>query len=80
MLNRHGVKIGKDRINLVFMGMGEPFLNYDEFVRSVELLIKQIGIPESRMTVSTSGIEPAIRRFAQEPLRPKLALQPECSE
>jgi 23S rRNA (adenine2503-C2)-methyltransferase len=74
VLNRHGVKIGKDRINLVFMGMGEPFLNYDEFVRSVELLVKQIGIPESRMTVSTSGIEPAIRRFAQEPLRPKLAL------
>ena len=74
VLNRHGVKIGKDRINLVFMGMGEPFLNYDEFIRSVDLLVKQIGIPESRMTVSTSGIEPAIRRFAQEPLRPKLAL------
>jgi len=74
VLNRHGVKIGKDRINLVFMGMGEPFLNYDEFIRSVELLVKHIGIPESRMTVSTSGIEPAIRRFAQEPLRPKLAL------
>lgn len=74
VLNRHGIKIGKDRINLVFMGMGEPFLNYDEFMRSVEILVRQIGIPESRMTVSTSGIEPAIRRFAQEPLRPKLAL------
>ncbi len=74
VLNRHGIKIGKDRINLVFMGMGEPFLNYDEFIRSVQLLVKQIGIPESRMTVSTSGIEPAIRKFAQEPLRPKLAL------
>jgi len=74
VLNRHGVKIGKDRINLVFMGMGEPFLNYDSFIRSVEILVKHMGIPESRMTVSTSGIEPAIRRFAQEPLRPKLAL------
>jgi len=74
VLNRHGVKMGKDRINLVFMGMGEPFLNYDEFIRSVEVLVKHIGIPESRMTVSTSGIEPAIRRFASEPLRPKLAL------
>ena len=74
VLNRHGVKIGKDRINLVFMGMGEPFLNYDEFIRSVEILVKHIGIPESRMTVSTSGIEPAIRKFAHEPLRPKLAL------
>ncbi|WP_263365910.1 23S rRNA (adenine(2503)-C(2))-methyltransferase RlmN [Edaphobacter bradus] len=73
-LNRHGVKIGKDRINLVFMGMGEPFLNYDEFIRSVHLLVRSIGIPESRMTVSTSGIEPSIRKFAHEPLRPKLAL------
>src|SRR5215469_4125548 len=51
VLNRHGVKIGKDRINLVFMGMGEPFLNYDEFIKSVHLLVKSIGIPESRMTV-----------------------------
>jgi 23S rRNA (adenine2503-C2)-methyltransferase len=74
VLNRHGVKMGKDRINLVFMGMGEPFLNYDEFIRSVEILARHVGIPESRMTVSTSGIEPAIRRFALEPLRPKLAL------
>ncbi len=74
VLNRHGVKIGKDRINLVFMGMGEPFLNYDEFIKSVHLLVKQIRIPESRMTVSTSGIEPSIRRFATEPVRPKLAL------
>jgi 23S rRNA (adenine2503-C2)-methyltransferase len=33
-----------------------------------------MGLPESRMTVSTSGIEPAIRRFALEAVRPKLAL------
>jgi len=74
VLSRHGIRMGKDRINLVFMGMGEPFLNYVQFIRSVEVLVKHIGIPESRMTVSTSGIEPAIRRFAAEPLRPKLAL------
>lgn len=73
VLNRHGIKMGKDRINLVFMGMGEPFLNYDSFMASVRVLAG-IGIPESRMTVSTSGIEPAIRRFAQETMRPKLAL------
>jgi 23S rRNA (adenine2503-C2)-methyltransferase len=74
VLNRQGVKIGADRINLVFMGMGEPFLNYDQFIASVHLLARHIGIPDSRMTVSTSGIEPSIRRFANEPLRPKLAL------
>jgi 23S rRNA (adenine2503-C2)-methyltransferase len=74
VLNRHKVQIGKDRINLVFMGMGEPFLNYDNFMKSVLLLVEGIGIPASRMTVSTSGIEPAIRRFALETVRPKLAL------
>ena len=74
VLNRHVVQVGKDRINLVFMGMGEPFLNYDAFMAAVRLLVQQMGIPESRMTVSTSGIEPAIRRFALEPIRPKLAL------
>ena len=80
VLNRQRVRIGSgkgvetpSRINLVFMGMGEPFLNYDAFMRAVHVL-RGMGIPESRMTVSTSGIEPSIRRFAEEPVRPKLAL------
>jgi 23S rRNA (adenine2503-C2)-methyltransferase len=81
VLNRHGVQIGSargaktpDRINLVFMGMGEPFLNYDAFMAAVRVLVSEMGIPASRMTVSTSGIEPAIRRFAMETVRPNLAL------
>jgi 23S rRNA (adenine2503-C2)-methyltransferase len=74
VLNRHAIQIGKDRINLVFMGMGEPFLNYDAFMSSVRLLVEGIGIPESRMTVSTSGILPGIERFVTEDVRPKLAL------
>jgi len=74
VLNRHEIQTGKDRINLVFMGMGEPFLNYDEFMKSVRLLADGVGIPESRMTVSTSGILPGIERFAKEEVRPKLAL------
>ncbi len=74
VLNRHGIVVGQDRINLVFMGMGEPFLNYDEFMAAVRRLVEGIGIPESRMTVSTSGILPGIERFATETIRPKLAL------
>ncbi len=74
VLNRHQVRVGRDRINLVFMGMGEPFLNYDNFMAAVGLLVTGVGIPESRMTVSTSGILPGIERFAKETLRPKLAL------
>ncbi|MFT4114028.1 23S rRNA (adenine(2503)-C(2))-methyltransferase RlmN [Silvibacterium sp.] len=74
VLDRHKVRIGRDRINLVFMGMGEPFLNYDAFMDAVRLLVNEVGIAESRMTVSTSGIVPGIERFAEEPVRPKLAI------
>jgi 23S rRNA (adenine2503-C2)-methyltransferase len=74
VLKRHAVQIGRDRINLVFMGMGEPFLNYDAFMDAVRLLVEEVGIAESRMTVSTSGIVPGIVRFAEEKVRPKLAI------
>jgi len=74
VLKRQGAKIGRDRINLVFMGMGEPFLNYDEFMAAARLLVAEVGVAESRMTVSTSGIVPGILRFAAEKVRPKLAI------
>jgi 23S rRNA (adenine2503-C2)-methyltransferase len=64
----------EDRINLVFMGMGEPFLNYDNFMKAVRLLVNYVGIAESRMTVSTAGIVPRIHDFGLEPMRPKLAI------
>jgi 23S rRNA (adenine2503-C2)-methyltransferase len=74
VLKRQQVEMGRDRINLVFMGMGEPFLNYDAFMDAVRLLSDEVGIPVSRMTVSTSGIVPGILRFAGERVRPKLAI------
>jgi len=76
VLNRHAVEVGRDRVNLVFMGMGEPFLNYDNFMGAVRLLVREVGLSPQRMTVSTSGIVPGIERFAAEPLefRPKLAI------
>ncbi len=76
VLDRHGVEVGRDRVNLVFMGMGEPFLNYDSFMAAVRLLVVEVGLSPQRMTVSTSGIVPGIERFAQEPaeVRPKLAI------
>jgi len=64
----------EDRINLVFMGMGEPFLNYENFVRAARLLVGGVGIAERRMTVSTAGIVPRIRDFGEEKIRPKLAI------
>jgi 23S rRNA (adenine2503-C2)-methyltransferase len=74
VLRRHQVELGRDRINLVFMGMGEPFLNYDAFMDAVRLLVSEVGITTSRMTVSTSGIVPGIERFAKESVRPRLAI------
>jgi 23S rRNA (adenine2503-C2)-methyltransferase len=74
VLNDHEVKLDSERINLVFMGQGEPFLNYDAFMKAVRLLVEGVGIPESRMTVSTSGIVPRIEDFAAEKIRPKLAI------
>ena len=76
VLDRQKVEVGKDRVNLVFMGMGEPFLNYDNFMAAVRLLVEEVGLSPQRMTVSTSGIVPGIQRFAEEPqeVRPKLAI------
>jgi 23S rRNA (adenine2503-C2)-methyltransferase len=76
VFDRHNVQVGRDRVNLVFMGMGEPFLNYDNFMAAVRLLVTEVGLSPQRMTVSTSGIVPGIERFAQEPpeIRPKLAI------
>jgi 23S rRNA (adenine2503-C2)-methyltransferase len=73
-LRDQGVEPPLQRVNLVFMGMGEPFLNYDNFMKSVGLLAEGVGIPASRMTVSTAGIVPRIYDFAQESVRPKLAI------
>ncbi|MGB9236585.1 MAG: 23S rRNA (adenine(2503)-C(2))-methyltransferase RlmN [Terriglobales bacterium] len=74
VLRDQGVDPPMQRVNLVFMGMGEPFLNYENFMKAVRLLAEGVGIPESRMTVSTAGIVPRIHDFGQEPVRPKLAI------
>ena len=74
VLRDRNVSPPQDRINLVFMGMGEPFLNFENFTKAVRLLAKGVGIPESRMTVSTAGIVPRIYDLGEEKVRPKLAI------
>lgn len=74
VLNDRRVDMERQRINIVFMGMGEPFLNYPEFMKAVHLLVEGVGFSESRMTVSTSGIVPRIHDFGTETVRPKLAI------
>ncbi len=74
VLKERDAEPGRDRINLVFMGQGEPFLNYDAFMKAVRLLVEGVGISPQRMTVSTSGIVPRIQDLGREAVRPKLAI------
>src|SRR6266568_1903908 len=74
VLRDQNVSPPNDRVNLVFMGMGEPFLNFENFIKAVRLLVEGVGVPETRMTVSTAGIVPGIYDLAAEPVRPKLAI------
>ncbi len=64
------------RLNLVFMGMGEPMLNLPSVLKAVELLADQKGMAVTlrRITVSTVGILPRIEQMALAPVRPKLAI------
>jgi 23S rRNA (adenine2503-C2)-methyltransferase len=53
---------------VVFMGMGEPFLNYDNVVRAARVLSDPAGyaIAQKAITISTAGVVPMIKRFTQE--------------
>jgi 23S rRNA (adenine2503-C2)-methyltransferase len=67
---------GEPLTNLVFMGMGEPLDNYRHTVQALRLITHPdaIGFSPRRITVSTSGLAPAIRRFGAEGLRVNLAV------
>jgi len=62
--------------NVVFMGMGEPFHNYDETLRACRLLNDPagFGLGARAISVSTAGVVPGIDRFAAEPLQLNLAV------
>jgi len=62
--------------NIVVMGMGEPFLNYEEVIKACDLIShdKGIAIGKRKITISTSGIIPGIKRFTDEGQRYKLAI------
>lgn len=65
---------GERLSNIVLMGMGEPFHNYDAVIEAIHLLKDRLGIGARRITVSTVGLVPKIRAFAQEGLQVKLAI------
>ncbi|TAK56770.1 MAG: 23S rRNA (adenine(2503)-C(2))-methyltransferase RlmN [Bacteroidetes bacterium] len=65
---------GRRITNLVYMGMGEPLLNYDNVMNSVEIIIAGMNIAARHITISTAGWVPGIRRLADEKRKIKLAL------
>lgn len=70
------VEPGRRLTNLVYMGMGEPLHNYDNLVRSLEILTHELGanLSHRRITVSTVGLVPGIERLGKERVRPNLAV------
>lgn len=61
----------KERIgNVVFMGMGEPMLNYDEVMRAIRVMVdpKALKISQRRISISTAGVVDGIEKLANEPL------------
>jgi 23S rRNA (adenine2503-C2)-methyltransferase len=67
---------GKENItNIVFMGMGEPLLNFDTILKSIEIFTHELtkGLSRNRITVSTAGIPHKIKELANSGFRVKLA-------
>jgi len=67
---------GEELTNIVFMGMGEPFNNYDQVIKACYLINHENGIAISyrHIVISTAGLIPAIYRYAEEGHRFKLAI------
>ncbi len=67
---------GRDLTNIVFMGMGEPFLNYDQVMDAVTLLNDAAGfnLGARHMTISTAGVVPGIERFTGQGIQVNLAI------
>jgi 23S rRNA (adenine2503-C2)-methyltransferase len=73
---RKRLEPGEQLTNLVFMGMGEPLDNYLHTVQALRIITHAdaVGFSPRRITVSTSGLVPAIRTFGAEGLRVNLAV------
>lgn len=65
-------RVPRESMNVVFMGMGEPLLNFDHVMTALDVMYTTIS--PKRITVSTSGIIPGIEALAQQERRPNLAV------
>lgn len=69
-------RYNKPLTNIVYMGMGEPLLNYTEVLKSIEKITspKGLGISPQRITVSTAGVEKMIKKLGDDGVKFNLAL------
>lgn len=77
LLNEQAEKhYGKKLTNIVFMGMGEPLLNYKNVLKSIERITAPdgLGMSPRRITVSTAGVAKMIHQLGEDEVRFKLAL------
>ena len=77
LINEQSERIhGKKLTNIVFMGMGEPLLNYKNVLRSIERITSAsgLGMSPKRITVSTAGVAKQIRQLGDNKVKFKLAL------
>ena len=74
--------VKKPITNVVYMGMGEPFLNYNRVIKSANILHNPegFGLGAKRITISTSGIVPKIEQFIKDNHRYKLAISLNATE
>lgn len=71
---RRSADVGKRLSNVVFMGMGEPFANYDRTWEAVRRIHDDLGLGARHLTLSTVGVVPGIRRLAEADLPVNLAV------
>ena len=77
LINQQSEKVyGKKLTNIVFMGMGEPLLNYKNVLKAIEMISSPdgLGMSPRRITVSTAGVSKMIRQLGDDKVRFKLAL------
>lgn len=77
LINQQCEKVyGKKLSNIVFMGMGEPLLNYKNVLKAIEKISSPegMGMSAKRITVSTAGVAKMIRQLGDDKVRFKLAL------
>ena len=83
LMNREAEQLyGHAISNIVYMGMGEPLMNYENVMESVRLITDPAGpgLSPSRITLSTVGIASGIRRLADDGFKPEVALSLHCAD